>query len=283
MVAAAVVLTLLAQQYPLEAPPRQPVIAVPMMGLLVPAPRLDIQPDASQPMRILFVFPPAVATTQATADAKCASRMSSLNSIYGNDPAMLGRFEQAGCKLATHYTPQGGVSQDLTWVTGDPTVASWRTQLGADLVSFDSQYGDWCGMAWECAANFGPTYAFTSVSEQCAISNMSLAHEVGHNLCIDHDIPNDGGAQFPYGHGFCPGAIDTSRRDPMVYPSPCGGNRVPYFGNPNISPFGYPFGDAATADPARVIREQWAKIAALLPPPSSTHRPSSVTSLAAIQ
>lgn len=276
---APVILALLLAQYPPEAPPRQPV--VPILWMIVPAPALDIIPDATQPMRILFVLPPAVSSTQADANARCAAKMTSLNTTYGNDPTMPGRFELAGCFLATHYTPQGGVSQDLTWISHDATVAGWRTQVGADLVNFASQYGDWCGMAWMCAATYGPAYAFTSVSESCAIGNLSLAHEVGHNLCLDHDPPNDGATPFAYGHGYCPGTTDPTRRDPMTYPSPCGGNRVPYFGNPNISPFGYPFGDASVADGARVIREQWAKIAALLPPPG--HRPSTLTSLTAFQ
>lgn len=257
-------LAVLLAQYPPEGQPIRP--SIPILFMIVPAPQLDLPADASQPMRILLVFDPTQASTQAIANQKCADRMTNangLNPVYGNDPGMPGRFQLAGCVIATHYTDQSTLVADLGWVAHDPLIAAWRAATFADFVSFDSRHGDFCGYGYQCAAQTGAAWAFTAVSDGCAVGNFSLAHEVGHNLCLAHDLPNQS-PSFPYGSGFCDAA--HSRRDPMTYPSPCGGSRVPYFGNPLISPFGYPFGDALTADNARVAREQWAKTTLFQPP-----------------
>jgi uncharacterized cupredoxin-like copper-binding protein len=90
---------------------------------------------------------------------------------------------------------------------------------------------------------------------------------------MEHDEPNAKNTPSQtYGYGFCPGAVDKTHRDPMVYPSPCGGSRVARFGDPLYTGYGYPFGNA-THDGARIHR--WAMpIVANFYPPLNPHRPS---------
>jgi hypothetical protein len=153
---------------------------------------------------------------------------------------------------------------ELTWLQGDPGVAALRDQLHADMVKLFDRDGSSCGLAFIGAQTYGKSYAFAVVNIDCAKSNYSSVHESGHNLGLVHDEPNASGTMFPYGYGFCDSA--HGRRDPMVYPSPCGGSRVPYFGNPsNTTAFGYPFGDA-THDAARVLRSTMPIVANFYPP-----------------
>ncbi|MGE8065863.1 M66 family metalloprotease [Pseudomonas sp. NPDC089569] len=70
-------------------------------------------------------------------------------------------------------------------------------------------------------------------------------HEVGHNAGGMH-CAHDGGGVFPYGYGFANGKTFTAQ---------CG-NSSPYYSTPAVRDTnGLPIGDAATADMARVWRE----------------------------
>lgn len=259
-------LALTAQQFPLESQPLTP----PTRLLWVErVPDVFVVQDTSQRIDVLWVIASDVTTSQTTADTLCAQMLAKGNEVLANDPAGISRLNQVGCKLIT-YTGAGS-DHDLAAISQTSGVLyaqvnQWRTDLGADVVQIITTSGDSCGIAYQCAANFGAQYAYSMANNGCAVSNYSSVHEMGHNVCLAHDLPNQNPPSYPYGSGFCPGAIDLTRRDPMVYPSPCGGNRVSYFGNPNISPFGYPFGNAATMDNARVWREKAAAVAAFRTP-----------------
>ncbi|WP_080925246.1 MULTISPECIES: hypothetical protein [Pseudomonas] len=70
-------------------------------------------------------------------------------------------------------------------------------------------------------------------------------HEVGHNVGGVH-CHKDGGASVPYGYGYDNGKTGTAQ---------CG-TFFPYYSNPDLrDAFNLPLGDAATADMARVWRE----------------------------
>ena len=257
-----ILLALLAQQYPPDGEPITPPTSVlwvdQVADVFAPA-------DVTQRIDVLYVIASAVTTNQATADSKCAAILAKGNETLAHDPANISRLNQVGCKIIT-YSGQG-IANDLQAIAGStgvlhPQANQWRNDLGADLVQMVSNSGDLAGQGFQCP--FNAEFGYSVVNDGASVSNLSSIHEMGHNVCLAHDLPNQT-PSYPYGSGFCPGAQDPTRRDPMVYPSPCGGSRVSYFGNPNISPFGYPFGNASNADNARVWREQAARVADFRP------------------
>jgi hypothetical protein len=130
-------------------------------------------------------------------------------------------------------------------------VPTLRNNYRADLVSMFVENPSYCGMAW-----FGPleSHAFSVVARNCATGYFSFAHEVGHNLGLDHDLANAVSSPYEYGHGYIdPGC---QFRTVMAYAS-CNAPRVGYHSNPNIV---YPgtnsvLGDATFADSVRVVQQ----------------------------
>jgi len=87
--------------------------------------------------------------------------------------------------------------------------------------------------------------AFNVVDRGC-ISNFSFAHELGHNMGMQHDRANSSGnGVFSYSFGYGqPGGY----RDTMAYQSACGGGsctRVNYWSSPDVTYNGNPLGVAA--------------------------------------
>ncbi len=124
-----------------------------------------------------------------------------------------------------------------------------RESVGADFVSvlIDGRdfYGDLiaCGVApvmQSDMVNQGfQDLALSIVSVQCATTNWSLAHEVGHNRGCAHDRDNatiDGAYSYSYGNLFAWDEVEeTGLRTVMAYdhfyfPH----ERVPYFSNPEV-------------------------------------------------
>lgn len=260
-----ILLALLAQQqYPVDG---EPIIPPTKLLWVERQPDVFVAQDPSQQIDVLYIISNGVTSSQATADSLCASYETAENLVLANDPANISRVHKVGCKIITYTAVNANT--DFNWIStvsggGYAQGNAWRNELGADVVQFVTTSSDWAGLGYQCAALNGAAYGYSWVNNGTFVGNKSGVHEMGHNLCLAHDLPNQNPPSFPYGSGFCDSA--HGRRDPMVYPSPCGGSRVDYFGNPNISPFGYPFGDALNADNARVWREQAATVAAFRSP-----------------
>lgn len=275
---------LMLAQYPPEGQPIRP--SIPILFMIVPAPAADLPPaPPGQPVKLLWVFPANTATGQAQATSRCAAALPQNNLVYGNDPANPTRFQLVGCVYYPAYT-SGTMAVDLNWLQTDYVqngpIKQLRDALHADLVQMASADTGACGLGYLKAGVYGKQWGYSVVQWSCTnFGQFSDSHEMGHNFGLEHDPPNANGdiGITPYAFGFCDSA--HGKRDPMVYPGPCGGSRVPYFGNVNISPFGYPWGDA-TSDGARVLRDQMPRVANFYPPVSG-HRPSIITSLTAFQ
>jgi hypothetical protein len=115
-------------------------------------------------------------------------------------------------------------------------VQTMRDQYGADMVSLLGN-GYACGLAFMMGApsTAYEGYAFSVVDQTCAAGNLSLAHEMGHNMGLNHDPAHASGSPaFTYAYGFQqPSGLF---RTVMAYPCPSGAcPRLMYFSNPNVS------------------------------------------------
>jgi hypothetical protein len=139
----------------------------------------------------------------------------------------------------------------------DPQMAgvhAQRDSSGADLVALMINQTDFCGLASSILAN--ATNAYATVYWNCAVSNHSFAHELGHLFGARHDpFVDPTTTPFAYGHGYITPSL--AWRTVMAYVDGCGScPRLGYFSNPSVLFGGLPMGTAATNDNARVHREQ---------------------------
>jgi hypothetical protein len=245
---------------------------------------------AGQPLKILRLCPANVFTGQAECNTFCANLDVKDNLVYANawasEPAgsIAGRVTTTGCVWLSGYVAPNNQGTELNalqislmspshWPPGFipiPGVSlALRDQYHADQVTLYDNAQGVCGLGYMNASLYGKDYAESIVQKGCADSNFSDVHERGHNMGLEHDNPNaTSDPASPDGYGFCDNVgapVPHNRRDPMVYPSPCGGSRVAYFGNPNDTHFGYPFGNA-THNAARIVRWAMPIMANFYPP-----------------
>jgi len=132
----------------------------------------------------------------------------------------------------------GDSNTELNWLRGDANVLSLRNQYGADLVSMISATTG-CGIGY-VMRNPGPgfsEFAFQVTKYTCAVGNLTMAHEFGHNLGLEHNPensstwPNNGSYPYSYAQYH-----DGAYRTVMSYSAPCtmGCTRRMYYSNPDV-------------------------------------------------
>jgi hypothetical protein len=142
------------------------------------------------------------------------------------------------------YTESGSSNTDLERLqaVGDGRLDEahgLRDFYDADVVTLLTEASDVCGVGYV----MGPgsvstgfrTYAFNVTIATCASSNLSLAHEIGHNIGLHHDRANAGSTQpsFSFAYGY---AVPGVARDVMAYACTTGGAcpRRTLFSSPGI-------------------------------------------------
>ena len=114
-------------------------------------------------------------------------------------------------------TPQAEIWPDLegarNYIMTDPDVMDWRKDAGADLVVMLVDDGKgFCGFTMypdypeypidDYVDQYAHNAAFAVVDEDCAVSQFSLEHEVGHLLGMKHERFNElGGVNDHCGYG----------------------------------------------------------------------------------
>jgi hypothetical protein len=205
-------------------------------------------------MDVLVVVSPASLAQlggQPQAQAFAQGAVDSANQAFANSQ-MAARLRLAGVRF-TARADSGNSGTDLGWLRGDPEVATWRNETAADMVGMIAEFGNACGTGYLMGnppgAGFAPN-AFQVTARNCAIGNLSYAHEHGHNMGFQHNPENGSGPAFPYAFGHW---VDGNFRTVMSYSNPCtsGCTRRPYFSNPAVNFNGAPTGVADQRDNAR--------------------------------
>jgi hypothetical protein len=241
----------MAQDFPPESEPwLDPVRAA---ELLTGWPLDDVVPDLSEVIDVAIVWSPAANFGRTNAQAA----ITQANIVYANS-LIRGRVRLVAAQ-SVPYSEASGM-HPLNWITspsnGRPYADLIQAQTGADVVHIVTT-NQACGVGYLCASS---SFAFTHSATSCTTSNLSFVHELGHNLCAAHDPANAGSSIYPYGFGHCYG----SGRSVMAYPG-CGGEpRRPFFSNPDVLD-GVAATGTATRNNARVLNEQFAKVAGFRP------------------
>ena len=164
-----------------------------------------------------------------------------------------------------NFTESGSSSADLSALRSSTDgvidqVHSLRYTYQADLVSMitDNQY---CGRGYvqSNTTYFSNTTGFNVAGANCMATNLTLAHECGHNMGLHHDyFVNSSSTPCSHHHGYVnqeaiDGANSSQRwRTVMAYNTQCADTniyctRLPYWSNPdknyNGDPMGIPIGD----------------------------------------
>ncbi|HEV8617482.1 MAG TPA: pre-peptidase C-terminal domain-containing protein [Methylomirabilota bacterium] len=171
-------------------------------------------------------------------------------------------------KAEVVYTESGNFSTDLSWVTGNATVAALRNTYGADLVSFVIEGNQFCGIAW-LMTTVSTAFAgngFSVTARTCATGYYSFAHEIGHNMGARHDWFVDAmdNSPYSYNHGFV--ATNKTWRTIMAYGNDCSNcTRINRWSNPSLMynsvPTGVPEGQFHAADNHRTLNNTAATVA----------------------
>ncbi len=138
---------------------------------------------------------------------------------------------------------QSGSTMDavLTSLRTNTTAVNLRNQYGADFVTQLHQTGE-CGIGY-MAVSAG--WAWNVLAPDCG--PMVMAHELGHNMGLNHSRKqgDTAGARYPYalGHGV-DGLFGTVMTYSWLYTNKASG-RVAKFSNPDVSCLGAPCGIAA--------------------------------------
>lgn len=226
---------------------------------------------------VMVVYTPAVASFYNGHDGIAAhiyAAMAGTNEILKNSEAPM--FFHLAHVAEVDYEEADSLADDLNRLRFNADghmdeVHEWRSEFGADVICLFRRgaAGGVAGRAHllnDLAGNAG--LAYSVVSDVSALSNFTLAHELGHNLGAAHaeGDPGDSGIfGHSRGHRFL-GQDGSSYRTVMAYVP---GARIPHFSNPEISyagtPTGIPRQQTGSADVVGTFGAMVPTVAAYLP------------------
>jgi peptidyl-Asp metalloendopeptidase len=218
--------------------------------------------DSGEQVDVLVMYSPAArdaagGVSQIAAQAQAA--VDSANTSFANSRMRM-RFRVVGIELLEGWVEgTGSAGAELSNFRNNATMQARRNALAADMVSLlVANLPSACGIGYVMRSP-GSGFAESAVQitdRDCAVGNLSWAHEHGHNLGFEHDPANGtspGSASFPWSFGhYVENQGSQSYRTVMSYQCPAGGcTRRPYFSNPLVSFNGFPTGIADARDNAR--------------------------------
>lgn len=232
-------------------PPVQPAAEADEMSTRDVISPADPEGVITHTIDVMIVYTPTLLVAlggepQVRAQAQAAVDAS--NSSFQNSE-MTARFQLVAVLPTTIDDGPATTSlgQHLSALAGNSQVAAWRNQYGADLVSMLVNDGlGSCGIGYvmrTVGAGFAAN-GFQVTASNCAVGNLSYAHEHGHNMGMEHDPPNGttpANASYPWSFGH---TVNGSYRTVMAYANACTINcpRYEYFSNPDVNFMGVPTG-----------------------------------------
>lgn len=190
------------------------------------------------------------------------------------------------------YVESGSFQTDLSRLraTADgymDEVHALRTTYGADLVGLSiASPNSLCGLGYlnNSATNYSNSLAFTVTLYSCLLSNITLAHEAGHNMGFNHDwYVSTGTLPCSHHHGYInrlaisngpTGPTNQKWRTIMAYSDECADNgfncpKINRWANPSVNyngqPTGIPIGEIDPSDEAFGLRRAACVVAGFMP------------------
>lgn len=138
------------------------------------------------------------------------------------------------------FTETGSCGDRLGALRVNAQAQDLRDRYGADMVGMllaDGGGACGCGYVMRSPGQAFAGSAFQVTANDCAVGNLTYAHEHGHNSGMEHDPANGaspGAASYDWSFGHY---ADRLFRTVMSYSSPCTSScpRQPYFSNPDVS------------------------------------------------
>ena len=234
----------------------------------------EFGPDDGSIIDVMVVWTPAARASAGgvkAMEALVEAAVESTNLAYTNSG--IAPEIRLVYKGEVDYRESGSMNTDLVNLRQQnevmPEVHTIRQEVGADLVALLTHGSGLCGLGYVLTtleSDFAP-FAFSVTRWQCAVGNLSFAHELGHNMGCGHDHQNVLPSLFDdsFGHRWT-GDRGTLWRSIMALQP---GERVPHFSNPEIDFDGQPTGVAEgfpePANHARTINESACYVANFMP------------------
>ncbi|MEM6346260.1 MAG: reprolysin-like metallopeptidase, partial [Bacteroidota bacterium] len=222
---------------------------------------------------VLVVYTPAARSATgnnaAALEASIAAAVTELNTVNTNS-GVQHSYNLVHTEEVT-FTESGNASADLGALrsTNDglmDNIHQLRYVYRADLVALITSSA-YCGIGYvqPNPSFFYPDVAFSISGFSCMATNLTFAHEIGHNMGLHHDwYVNSSSTPCSHHHGYvnqnAPAASNRRWRTVMAYNSNCSSvfgfscRRVPYWSNPNNNmngdPMGIPIGSLQPSDNA---------------------------------
>lgn len=211
---------------------------------------------------VLIVYTSAALTGAgglAQMEVTAHAAVDNANMSFANS-AMDMRFNLVGLREIA-YTETGSASPALPWLRDNATAKAWRDELFADMTAlFIETDPGGCGIGY-LMISLSPTNEKDAVQvtrRNCAVGNLTYAHEHGHNMGMHHNPESAGPpviAPDAYAHWDNSGATSTEYfRTVLSYNCPSGPSctRRMYFSNPDIAYLGRPTGIVGARNNARI-------------------------------
>lgn len=191
--------------------------------------------NAPAVIRVLVAYTPKVEGEVADMVSLIDSCINISNESYKNSDVHV-KLELA---LTTKFSfvETGDIEKDLETFRTDKQIAKQRDQVAADVCVLLIDTQEACGLAAAILADTDT--AFCVVHYDCAVSNLSFPHEIGHLQGARHNLEVDDtiDSMYPFNHGYL--SKKGNWRTIMAYPTMDQPIRIPYWSSPNKN-FGTP-------------------------------------------